>query len=70
MLLEANREKLRHRPALGLARKQLGSIRQKMDRVYRDSGMDAAAKRVRLDDLQRQANGVAERITRLAGGDF
>ncbi|WP_139231006.1 LPD38 domain-containing protein [Geopseudomonas sagittaria] len=70
MLLEANREKLRHRPALGLARKQLGNIRQKMDRVYRDTGMDAAAKRVRLDDLQRQANGVAERVTRLAGEDF
>lgn len=70
MLLEASRDKLRHRPALGLARKQLGNIRQKMDRVYRDTGMDAAAKRVRLDDLQRQANGVAERVTRLAGGDF
>ncbi|MCM2317790.1 MAG: hypothetical protein NDI93_00490 [Pseudomonas sp.] len=70
MLLEANRDKLRHRPALGLARKQLGNIRQKMDRVYRDTGMDAATKRAQLDDLQRQANGVAERITRLAGGDF
>lgn len=70
VLLEANRDKLRHRPALGLARKQLGNIRQKMDRVYRDTGMDAAAKRAQLDDLQQQANGVAERITRLAGADF
>lgn len=70
MLIEANRDKLRHRPALGLARKQLGNIRQKMDRVYRDTSMDAATKRAQLNGLQRQANQVAERVSRLAGADF
>lgn len=69
-LMSQNREKLRHRPALGLARKQLGNIRNQMDAVYRDTAMTPEQKRQRLDALQVRANGVAERIVNLAGGDF
>ncbi|SDG85171.1 hypothetical protein SAMN05216588_101186 [Pseudomonas flavescens] len=69
-LMGQNREKLRHRPALGLARKQLGNIRSQMDAVYRDTAMAPEQKRQRLDALQVRANGVAERIVNLAGGDF
>jgi len=69
-LLAKNREKLRHRPPLGFARKQLGNIRNQMDAVYRDTRMTAEQKRQRLDALQRQSNQVAERIVKLAGGDF
>lgn len=69
-LLAENRDKLRHRPALGLARQQLGRIRQQMDRVYRDTSLGGEVKRERLDELQRRANGIAERVTRLAGDDF
>ncbi|MFI8608488.1 LPD38 domain-containing protein [Pseudomonas sp. NPDC077649] len=69
-LLAKNREKLRHRPALGLARKQLGNIRNQMDAVYRDTRMTPEAKRQRLDALQLQANQVAQRIVNLAEGDF
>lgn len=69
-LMAQNREKLRHRPALGLARKQLGNIRNQMDAVYRDTAMTPEQKRQRLDALQVRANGVAERIVNLAGGDF
>ncbi|MDH1865748.1 hypothetical protein N5D83_02805 [Pseudomonas chengduensis] len=69
-LMAANREKLRHRPALGLARKQLGNVRNQMDAVYRDTSMTPEQKRQRLDALQRQSNQIAERIVKLAGGDF
>ncbi|WP_447593509.1 LPD38 domain-containing protein [Aquipseudomonas campi] len=69
-LMAQNREKLRHRPALGFARKQLGNIRNQMDSVYRDTAMTADQKRQRLDALQRQSNQVSERIVKLAGGDF
>ena len=69
-LLESSREKLRHRPALGLARRQLGNIRNQMDAIYRDKVMDGAEKRRRLDDLQRRANEVAERVVKRAGADF
>lgn len=69
-LLESSRDKLRHRPALGLARRQLGNIRNQMDAVYRDQVMTGDQKRQRLDDLQRRANEVAERIVRVAGADF
>lgn len=69
-LMAANREKLRHRPALGLARKQLGNVRNQMDAVYRDTRMTPEQKRQRLDALQRQSNQIAERIVKLAGGDF
>ncbi|WP_296277892.1 LPD38 domain-containing protein [Pseudomonas sp. UBA7530] len=69
-LMAANREKLRHRPALGFARKQLGNVRNQMDAVYRDAKMTPEQKRQRLDALQRQSNQIAERIVKLAGGDF
>ncbi|CAE6949305.1 conserved protein of unknown function [Ectopseudomonas oleovorans] len=69
-LFAANREKLRHRPALGLARKQLGNVRNQMDAVYRDTSMTAEQKRQRLDALQRRSNEIAERIVKMAGGDF
>lgn len=69
-LMAANREKLRHRPALGFARKQLGNVRNQMDAVYRDTRMTPEQKRQRLDALQRQSNQIAERIVKLAGGDF
>nr|WP_298168302.1 LPD38 domain-containing protein [uncultured Pseudomonas sp.] len=69
-LLSANREKIRHRPALGFARKQLGNVRNQMDAVYRDTSMTPEQKRQRLDALQRQSNQIAERIVKLAGGDF
>lgn len=69
-LLSTSREKLRHRPALGFARKQLGNIRSQMDRVYRDTQATADQKRQRLDALQLRSNQIAERIVRLAGGDF
>lgn len=69
-LLENSRDKLRHRPALGLARRQLGNIRNQMDAIYRDKVMDGAEKRRRLDDLQRRANEVAERVVKRAGADF
>ncbi|MEQ6329070.1 LPD38 domain-containing protein [Pseudomonas chengduensis] len=69
-LMAANREKLRHRPALGFARKQLGNVRNQMDAVYRDTRMTPEQKRQRLDALQRQSNEIAERIVKLAGGDF
>ncbi|WP_322979104.1 LPD38 domain-containing protein [Pseudomonas sp. C11] len=69
-LLAANREKLRHRPALGFARKQLGNVRNQMDAVYRDTRMTPEQKRQRLDALQLRSNAIAERIVKLAGGDF
>lgn len=69
-LLESSSEKLRHRPALGLARRQLGNIRNQMDAVYRDKVMSSEEKRLRLDELQRRANEVAERVVRRAGAAF
>lgn len=69
-LLEGNRDKLKHRPALGLARQQLGYVRKQMDAVYRDTAMDGAAKRRRLEELQTRSNQIAERVVRLAGKDF
>lgn len=69
-LLESSREKLRHRPALGAARRQLGQIRNQMDAVYRDPVMSGEQKRQRLDELQRRANATAERVVKLAGADF
>ena len=69
-LFEENRDKLRHRPALGFARKQLGNVRKQMDAVYRDTSMDAAAKREKLNALQERANAIAKRVTELAGEDF
>lgn len=69
-LLEGNRDKLKHRPALGLARQQLGAVRRQMDAVYRDTAMDGAAKRRRLEELQARSNQIAERVVRMAGKDF
>lgn len=69
-LLESSSEKLRHRPALGLARRQLGNIRNQMDAVYRDKVMSSEEKRLRLDELQRRANEVAERVVKRAGAAF
>lgn len=69
-LLADSRDKLRHRQALGFARQQLGAIRKRMDAVHRDPALSGAEKRQRLDDLQRRANDVAERITQRAGADF
>jgi hypothetical protein len=69
-LLEGNSDKLKHRPALGLARQQLGAVRRQMDAVYRDTAMDGEAKRRRLEELQTRSNQIAERVVRLAGKDF
>ncbi len=69
-LLESSQEKLRHRPALGMTRRQLGQIRNQMDAIYRSTTMDGEQKRQQLDALQRRANEVAERVVRAAGGDF
>ncbi len=69
-LLEGNSDKLKHRPALGLARQQLGAVRRQMDAVYRDTAMDGDAKRRRLEELQTRSNQIAERVVRLAGKDF
>ena len=41
-----------------------------MDAVYRDTTMDAAAKREKLNALQERANAIAKRVTELAGEDF
>ncbi|EJV1364922.1 MULTISPECIES: hypothetical protein [Pseudomonas] len=69
-LLAASQEKLRHRPALGLARQQLGAIRKQMDAVYRDTRMTGDQKRARLNELQERSNQVAERIVKVAQADF
>jgi methionyl-tRNA synthetase len=53
-----------------LAAKQLGNVRKQMDAVYRDTSMDAAAKREKLNALQERANAIAKRVTELAGEDF
>lgn len=69
-LLEANRAKLRHRPALGLARQQLGALRKQMDAVYRNTEMTGDQKRERLNDLQLRSNQVAERVVKASQADF
>ena len=69
-LLEENRDKLRHRPALGFARQQLGNVRKQMDAVYRDTAMSAEAKREKLNTLQARANTIARRVSEQAGKDF
>lgn len=69
-LLEANRAKLRHRPALGLARQQLGALRKQMDAVYRNTEMTGDQKRERLNELQLRSNQVAERVVKASQADF
>lgn len=69
-LSDANRDKLRHRHALGVARQQLGAIRKRMDAIYRDTGKGSEQKRKELDGLQHQANQVAERIAGRVKDDF
>lgn len=69
-LLDANRAKLRHRPALGLARQQLGALRKQMDAVYRNTEMTGDQKRERLNDLQLRSNQVAERVVKASQADF
>ncbi|MBG4718162.1 hypothetical protein I5F71_02730 [Pseudomonas aeruginosa] len=69
-LVAGNQAKLRHRPALGLARQQLGAIRKQMDAVYRDTSMTGDQKRARLNELQERSNQVAERIVKVAQADF
>lgn len=69
-LFEENRDKLRHRPALGFARQQLGNVRKQMDALYRDTTMSAEAKREKLNTLQARANTIARRVSELAGKDF
>ncbi|WP_295487860.1 LPD38 domain-containing protein [uncultured Pseudomonas sp.] len=69
-LLSENADKLKHRPALGLARQQLGMIRKQMDMTYRDEALDSDAKRERLDTLQYRANQIAERVAKAARPDF
>lgn len=65
-----NAGKLRHRQALGFARRQLGIVRQRMDAVYRDTSMGSEQKRTEIDRLQRNANQIAERIAKQVKGDF
>lgn len=69
-LLEDNRDKLRQRGALGLARQQLGNIRAQREQVMRSNTMDAEQKRERLDELQRRENRIAERVTTRAREAF
>ena len=69
-LLDANRAKLRHRPALGLARQQLGALRKQMDAVYRNTEMTGDQKRERLNELQLRSNQVAERVVKASQADF
>lgn len=69
-LLASNSDKLRHRPALGLARQQMGAIRKQREAVHRDTTMNGATKRARLNELQRKANEIAERVVKIAGDDF
>ncbi|WJN61376.1 LPD38 domain-containing protein [Pseudomonas sp. SO81] len=69
-LLDSSGDKIRQRPALGLARRQLGTIRNQMDAVYRDKVMSGEEKRRRLDQLQRRANEVAERVVKKAEAAF
>ena len=69
-LFAENRDKLRHRPALGFARQQLGNVRKQMDAVYRNTTMSAAEKREKLNTLQARANTIARRVSELAGKDF
>ncbi|HGM6086817.1 TPA: LPD38 domain-containing protein [Pseudomonas aeruginosa] len=69
-LLDGNRAKLRHRPALGLARQQLGALRKQMDAVYRNTEMTGEQKRERLNDLQLRSNQVAERVVKASQADF
>ena len=63
-------DKLRHRPALGFARRQLGVIRNQMESVRRDKDLSGEVKQQRLDDLQRRSNAIAERIARQVKDDF
>ena len=65
-----SRDKLRHRPALGFARRQLGVIRNQMESVRRDKDLSGEVKQQRLDDLQRRSNAIAERIARQVKDDF
>lgn len=65
-----SRDKLRHRPALGFARRQLGVIRNQMESVRRDKDLSGEVKQQRLDNLQRRANAIAERIAKRVEGDF
>lgn len=69
-LLEDNRDKLRQRGALGLARQQLGNIRAQREQVMRSSTLDAEQKRERLDELQRRENRIAERVVTRARDAF
>lgn len=69
-MLKENADKIRARPVLGLARKQLGTLRNQMDAVHRDKAMSSTDKRERLDMLQRKANEVAERVVRMMGERF
>lgn len=69
-MAEANKDKLRHRQALGSARQQLGAIRKRMDAIHRDTGKSSEQKRKELDSLQHRANQVAERIAKQVKEDF
>ena len=69
-LFKSEKEKLRYRKALGLARQQLGSINKQMDRISRDEGMSAAAKRVKMDTLRARKNKIAKRFSELTDGAF
>lgn len=63
-------DKLRHRPALGFARRQLGLIRNQMESVHRDKDLSGEVKQQRLDDLQRRSNAIAEQIAKRVKEDF
>ncbi len=65
-----NRNKLKYRRALGKARKQLGDIRDKMNRISRNRLMDADRKKERMDDLIAQRNAISKRFAELAEDAF
>ncbi|WP_218581955.1 hypothetical protein, partial [Pseudomonas sp. BAV 2493] len=69
-LIADNRDKLRHRGALGLARQQLGTIRAQKEQVTRSTSLSGEQKRARLDELQRRENRIAERVATRARADF
>lgn len=69
-LMQSNRDKLKYRRALGKARKQLGDIRDQMNRVSRNRLMDADRKKERMDKLIEQRNAISKRFAELAEEAF
>lgn len=64
-LLVSNRDKLKNRGALGRARKQLGDINKQMDRISRSDRYSREMKRIRIEQLRKRKNEIAQRIAEL-----